>query len=126
MLTFKAVIMLEKTFSILFYLKKPRNYTNGAMPIYLRITVDGIPKEVATKRECEPDRWNGYAQRSKGTKEDTRSLNAFLDSIERQIHEARKKLMEADSPITAEAIKNVLTGQTERSKMLLEVFQHHN
>lgn len=39
--------MLEKSFSLLFYLKKPRNYSKGAMPIYLRITVDGIPKEVS-------------------------------------------------------------------------------
>jgi hypothetical protein len=27
--------------SLLFYLKKPKNYLKGAVPIYLRITVDG-------------------------------------------------------------------------------------
>ncbi len=50
--------MLEKSFSLLFYLKKPKNYLKGAMPIYLRITVDGIPKEISTGRQCDPIRWN--------------------------------------------------------------------
>lgn len=27
--------MLSKTFNLLFYLKKPKNYVNGKMPIYL-------------------------------------------------------------------------------------------
>ncbi len=34
------------------------------MPIYLRITVDGIPKEISTGRQCGPDRWKGNAGRS--------------------------------------------------------------
>lgn len=33
--------MLEKSFGLLFFLKQPRNYVDGAMYIYLRITVDG-------------------------------------------------------------------------------------
>ena len=34
--------MPEKSLSLLFYLKKPKNYRKGTMPIYLRITVNGI------------------------------------------------------------------------------------
>jgi len=34
--------MPEKSFSLLFYLKKPKNYRKGTMPIYLRIIVNGI------------------------------------------------------------------------------------
>jgi hypothetical protein len=43
--------MLEKSFSLLFYLKKPKNYVSGNMPIYMRITVDEIPKEISTQEE---------------------------------------------------------------------------
>ncbi len=32
--------MLDKSFGLLFYLKKPKNYCKGVVPIYLRITVD--------------------------------------------------------------------------------------
>ena len=31
--------MLSKTFNLLFYLKKPKNYVNGKMPIYLILEV---------------------------------------------------------------------------------------
>lgn len=62
--------MLEKTFSLLYYLKKPKGYSKGLMPIYLRITVDGIAKEITTGRECLPERWNSRAGRMMGTKED--------------------------------------------------------
>src|SRR4051812_26563106 len=106
--------MLEKSFSILFYLKKPKGYISGMMPIYMRITVDGVPKEMTTKRDCEPERWNMYAQRSKGTIEASRSLNAFLDTLERQVHNARRRLIEADKTISAESLKNIITGKDER------------
>ena len=39
--------MVGKTFSMLFYLKKPKNYRTGTMPVYLRIAADGIPKEIS-------------------------------------------------------------------------------
>lgn len=96
------------------------------MPIYLRITVNGLSKELTTKRQCEPQRWNKYAQRVKGTNEQSKTLNAYLDTVERQVHEARKQLIEGHSPITAETLKNMLTGQGEQPRMLLEIFQEHN
>ncbi len=118
--------MLEQTLGVLFYQKKPKGYTKGSVPVYLRITVNGIPKEIATKQVCEPERWNSHAQRAKGTNEASKSLNAFLDTLERQVHEARRTLIEGQTPITAEALKNVLTGQGERPRMLLEIFKQHN
>lgn len=118
--------MLEKSFSLLFYPKKSKSYVSGDMPIYLRITVNGVSKELTTKRRCEPQRWNKYAQRVKGTNEQSKTLNAYLDTVERQVHEARKQLIEGHSPITAETLKNMLTGQGEQPRMLLEIFQEHN
>lgn len=96
------------------------------MPIYLRITVDGIPKEIATKRNCDTERWNIHAQRSRGTNEDARSLNAFLDTLERQVHNIRKSFLENDVPVSSEAIKNKLNGQADKGHMLLEIFAMHN
>src|SRR5690554_1412033 len=61
---------MSTNYSLLFYLKKPKNYVGGMKPIYMRITVAGDPKEVSTGRECDPVRWNAKANRAKGTKED--------------------------------------------------------
>ncbi len=118
--------MLEKTFSLLFYLKKPKNYLKGTMPIYLRITVDGIPKEISTGRQCDPERWNPNAGRSYGTKEDAKSLNAYLDTLQTKVYEARRQLLEKNENITAERLRNTLKGKNETSRMLMNIFQQHN
>ena len=118
--------MLEKSFSILFYLKKPKGYVKGAIPIYMRITVDCVPKEMTTKHECDPERWNSEAQRAKGTNETSKSLNSHLDLLERQVHEARKRLIESQTSITAAGLKSILTGQADKPRMLLELFAEHN
>lgn len=114
--------MLEKSLSILFYPKKPKGYLKGDMPVYMRITVNGVPVEMTTKHECDPERWNSQSQRARGTNESSRTLNALLDTLERKVHDARMKLIEASKDITAVAIKNVLVGKEERPLMLLEIF----
>jgi hypothetical protein len=118
--------MLDKSFSLLFYLKKPKNYVNGKIPIYLRITVDGTPKEITTKRKCEPGRWNPQTERAIGVKEDIRSLNAYLDILQGKVYEARRNLIETNKSISAELLKNSLVGTNERPRMLIEIFQNHN
>ncbi len=118
--------MLEQSLGILFYQKKRSGYAKGNVPIYLRITVNGQRVEIGTKQSYDPERWNSHAQRAKGTNEASRCLNTYLDTLERQVHEARRALIEARKPITAESLKNILTGQGERPRMLLEVFAEHN
>lgn len=97
------------------------------MSIYMRLTVNGTPKEITTKHHCEPEKWNAHAQRVKGTNEKSKLTNACLDTIVMQVHEARKKLMDAGRTITAaETLKDMLTGKAEKKYMLLEIFAEHN
>ena len=50
--------MLNKRFSLLFYLKKPKDSKQATAPIYLRITVDAERTEVSVQRSCIPLKWN--------------------------------------------------------------------
>ncbi len=118
--------MILKSFSILFFLKKPKGYSTGEILICMRITVNGERKEIGTKHYCEPERWNSQTQRAKGTNEKSKTLNAHLDLLERNVHEARLKLQESNKAVTADNIIKILTGQEEKPRMLLEVFQQHN
>jgi site-specific recombinase XerD len=118
--------MLDKSFSLLFYLKKPKKYVSGKISIYLRITVNGIRKEITTKRECDPNRWNTQTERANGTKEEIKLLNAYLDILQGKVYEARRLLIESNQLITCEWLKNYLVGQNERARFLIEIFQHHN
>ena len=61
-----------------------------------------------------------------GTKEDTRSLNTYIDSIQSQIHAVYQNLISSRAKVTALDIKNKFTGTGERPYLLIEIFKHHN
>ncbi len=118
--------MLEKSFAVLFYQKKPKNYVKGPVPIYLRITVDGRPKELSIKRTWDPTRWNKDMCRAMGSKEDARFFNEFLGMLQSKVYEARRKLLESGMQVTSTALMDFISGNDQRGKMLLAIFQEHN
>lgn len=118
--------MLSKTFNLLFYLKKRTSYTGGKLPIYMRVTVDRDRFELATNRDCDPDKWNAKSGRLNGNREETKLLNSYLESLRAKVYDAQQSLLVANKPVTALGIKNILTGVTERPKMFCEVFKSHN
>jgi hypothetical protein len=117
--------MLEKSLGILFFLRKPSPFKQGPRLIFLRITVDGKPKELSLKRKWEISKWLTRPGRAAGTKLETKALNEYLDIIRPKVYEARRKLIESGRWITAEAIRNIITGKEEKQKMLIPIFEHH-
>nr|WP_315424750.1 Arm DNA-binding domain-containing protein [uncultured Pedobacter sp.] len=61
---------MKTNFSLLFYLKKPKNYIKGDVTVYLRITVGGKPVEMSASRKFEPELWNTKVGHMIYTKED--------------------------------------------------------
>ncbi|MET3981506.1 site-specific recombinase XerD [Mucilaginibacter sp. UYP25] len=118
--------MLEKSFGLLFFMRKPKNYRTGPLPVYLKITIDGESKELSSKRKCDPSQWNVKSGRASGNKESVKELNHYLDSLEQMVFLAKRKLIESEKEITVEAIKSIMTGTDEKKVGLLEVFKHHN
>lgn len=47
--TLKLCRYVRKSFGLLFFLKQPRNYEGGEMYVYLKVTVDDVPKEMSVK-----------------------------------------------------------------------------
>jgi site-specific recombinase XerD len=117
--------MLEKSFGLLFFLKQPKNQENSERYVYLRITVDGIAKELSTKRIWDVERWNQHSGRAVGTKEDAKSLNGYLDSLGAKIYAAKTFLLDQGKAVTAEALRNTVTGQGPEKKTLLNVFNQY-
>lgn len=113
-------------YSLLFYLKKPKNYTKGPVPVYMRITVDGAPKEISTGRSCEPFRWKAKANRASGTKEETRALNNHLDALVRKLEDTHTVLIKDGVAVTAELLKMHFLGEGIKHHFLMEIFLNHN
>jgi hypothetical protein len=119
--------MLETSFGLNFFLKTPRNESpDGTRHIYMRITVNRQPRDIATKRVWHPSKWNIRAGRATGNKEDSKELNSFLDSLSAKVFQTKKALLETDKEVTTDAIKNLLLGKDEDKRTILTIFKEHN
>jgi hypothetical protein len=96
------------------------------MPVYLRITIEGKRTELTTGRECEPSQWIPSAGRMKGTKENVKTFNNYLDTLRAQIDDAHGAMIKAGEVITAQSLKNKFLGKEDKPKMLIEIFEDHN
>jgi site-specific recombinase XerD len=119
---------MEKSFGLLFFLKRPNNFRDCEMHVYMRITVDSISCDVSTKRKCSPEKWNANANRMTGKNEEAKAFNSYLDTLQQKVFEAKRKLIEVDKELTPENIKSILTGReiNKQNYMLMEIFQRHN
>lgn len=118
--------MLVKNFCLLFFLKKPKNYREGPMPIYIRITVDGVVKEMCTSRKCDSKNWIQSLECSNGKDDELKELNGHLSALKLRVFDARRLLFENNIEVTAAAIKSQLTGHEDKGRMVLEIFRKHN
>ncbi|MEY8758996.1 phage integrase SAM-like domain-containing protein [Chryseobacterium tongliaoense] len=118
--------MLEQSYGLSFFLKSSNVKNKSIRFIYLRITVDGIPKEISTKRKWDVIRWNQKEEKAIGTKEDAKELNFFLDSLRTKINSHRTELLNNDKPITAVDLIDFVNGKYKCQNSVLEEFQEHN
>ena len=117
---------MNQTFSLLFILKRDKARADGTVPIYLRITIDGIRKEIASKRYILPRYWDTHAQKALGRSVEVRALNDYLDTLKEQVRGAQHALMKDSERVTSAAVKSRVTGTDRKSKMLLKIFHDHN
>lgn len=112
---------MKTNYSMIFYLKKPKNYEKGPVPIYMRVTVAGKRAETATGRECEPSRSNPSAGSVSGNKEDVKALNSYLNSLQATLLQAHGDLTKTGKLITAEVLKNKFLGKEEKPRLIMEI-----
>ena len=124
---------MNKTINVHFRLKKRSSYVVGEnLPIYLRLTIDGERTEFSTQREIDPAKWNAKKGRAIATKkEETRQLNSFLETMQAQIYEAQRALLNKGKEITVRSIRNKMLGIEEevidplKDKSLMQVYREH-
>jgi site-specific recombinase XerD len=117
---------MTNTFSLLFYIRTTKTKSNGTAPIYVRITINGKRAEFSAKRTIDPNKWNNTKGRAKGSNEQTKSLNKYLDTIQAKVYENQQELMQKNKSITAYTLKNAVLDITTDKKTLLGVFESHN
>ncbi len=109
-----------------FYAKSTKANANGLLPIYVRLTVDGKRLEFSTKKFVEKSKWSSELAKMKGTTEEARSINSYLDLMKSKVLDAQMELLHRNETLSIENFKNKLLGTEERLRMLVPIFQDHN
>lgn len=118
--------MLEKSFGLLFFLKKTDSSDGLKRKLYGRITVNGIAKEFSTKRTWFKDRWDQNANRAIGSKEDSKKINQYLDALVSKVYETKRELITSGEDISTENLFQILFGKTDDRKFILQIFKDAN
>ena len=117
---------MKNTFSILFYIRTSKKKTDGTTPIYVRVTVNGKRSDFSAKRSIDTSKWNKSKARSRGTNENSRALNTYLDTLQQKLYDSHQHLLNKGKVVSAKAITNHYLGISEEKKTILEVFKIHN
>jgi integrase len=116
--------MLSSNIGLTFFLKTSKK--KSIRFIYLRVSVDGVPKETSTKRKWDVSRWDQKTERATGNKEDARMLNQFLDSLLAKINQYKNELIYNEHSVTAQKLMDYVLGKAVSKAKVLEEFQMHN
>jgi site-specific recombinase XerD len=117
---------MNKTFNLLFFIKKNKIRTNGTAPIYLRITIDGKAADIAAKRYIDPQKWDGKAHKAMGNSQEAKTLNIYLKTLEQQVYDSHYVMLKEDNNVTAVGLKSKLLGTDIEQRILITIFQEHN
>ncbi|ASU34349.1 Arm DNA-binding domain-containing protein [Mucilaginibacter xinganensis] len=117
---------MQSNFSLLFQLKKPKNYESGPIPIYARITVNGYRSKLSANCEVDPLEWNIAAGRMKETKENVKSPNTYLDQFRANMYAAQQALNQKEEKLTTQRLKDTYLGKEQKARFMLEIFKERN
>lgn len=113
------------TFSILFWLKQSKA-KNGEAPLYARITVNGQRAEISLKRKIKIANWNAVKNRVKGTNYEARTINEYLNQVQKGIVQSKNELTLENKFITSQAIKCRYLKEDEQNHTLNDIIKYHN
>ncbi len=107
----------NQKFSILFWLPRHKQNKEGLIPIYARITVDGVRAELAIKRSIHPDHWDTERGLAKDSYYEAPVLNEFLLLVHAELGKNYNILLSTqDERVTAEQVKASYQGEYAKFK----------
>lgn len=123
---------MRSTFRLLFYINRQKIKKTGKCPVMGRITLDGKVSQYSTGEEVPPEYWDAGKGRAAVHGKDSemtaelRKLNRKLEELEEKAKAAYKKNVDSTGYVSAELIKNAVTGKTRPKETLLALFDEHN
>lgn len=111
---------------LLFWLNKHRAEATGQASIMVRITYHGQRVNINSGLKILPSSWDSKRQRVKGSNEQARVANHYLQTTQIRVLGIYDELMRLNQPFTVHKIRDKFLGKGEITYTLLEVVENHN
>lgn len=111
--------MIRKTLFVTFFLRRNRTI-KGQAPVMVRVTVNGIFKEIQTQFRTPVDKWDVHKGRSTGRDKLACEVNAYIDDCRAEIIAIHRKMQAEGLEVTASELKERLQGSPKEQRMFLD------
>lgn len=119
--------MKKTTFKVTFLLRKNKPFSNGEVPVFIRITLNGERVEFVGKHSVNPELWNQRTNRAMGNSVAAKSLNTYLDHVYIKLCDSMRDLEERGVEVTATNIKDNYLGIISYKQVtLFSAYDEHN
>jgi len=108
------------------YAKTTKANAAGQLPIYIRLTVDGQRFEFSSKKFIDKSKWSPELSKMKGSSEEARTLNNYLDLMKSKVFDIQMDLIHKNQELSLKNFKSRILGTHQREKMLIPIYQNHN
>jgi hypothetical protein len=114
------------TFAVLFYINRQKIKKNGMCPLMGRISINAEVAQFAAGIDINPSLWDAKAYRMKGRSRHAGETNQHIGQLTDKINRYYKQILDEQGYITAELVKNAVSGVGRKKENLLELFREHN
>lgn len=116
----------RSTFAILFYINRTKVRKDGTCQLLCKVSIDAVPAQIGIKVSVKPALWNPETGRADGKSENALTVNRAIDDLTKEIKGHYKRIKNSLGFVTAELVKNAVTGIGRKPLTLLELFREHN
>lgn len=109
-----------------FYAKSSKSNTDGKLPIYVRLTINGERMEFSSKKFIDKTKWSPEQAKMKGHTEEARSINSYLDMMRSKVLSAEMDLIHKDEDVSLQNVESIIRGIYKNHRTLIPIFQDHN
>jgi len=114
------------TFAILFYINRQKVKKNGRCPLMGRISVNAEIAQFSAGIDIDPHLWDAKVYRLTGRSRHAVEVNHYINQLTEKISWYYQQILNEQGYITAELVKNAVSGIGRRKENLLELFREHN
>jgi site-specific recombinase XerD len=117
---------VNQELSILFWLWKAKQTSDGAIPIYVRVTVNGLRDQFSSGKKIMAEFWNEETGFAVKACKDAASINAYITLTTKEIEKCYVRLCEDHEEVTAKMLKTAYLYKPEPKHTLMQAFKVHN